>query len=326
MTPTTLPRLNRIGLLILFVLSWLSFRPLSASAEPGATALEFLRLGQGARGVAVGGAYTAVVNDATAMFWNPAGLGFVRSPQLTFQNHHYIADISQNYLAGAFPTRNIGSFGFSANILNIGGIERTTLTSGQAGQVLGTFGARDMALDVGWGKELWYGVSFGATGRFITSRIADEEGTAITGDVGMQLRLLDNWWFGFAFKNYGTGIKYIHFEEPLPRSIRVGTALLLLSNRNLILSADFNKVRDDDFFINFGAEYTLLKHFSFRGGYTLENKDVNEGLTLGAGFRISIVDLDYAYVPFGILGNSQRVSLTIRIGKLMANRENNPTP
>lgn len=301
-------RLAACALLIVSIL-W----PGRSFAEPGATSLEFLRIGQGARGVAMGGAFTAVVNDATSMYWNPAGLGAVRSAQVTFQTNQYIADIDQNYLALAFPTL-FGNFGMSANVLSIDDIERTTLTSGQAGQVLGFYGARDMAMDVGWGMEVLNGVSVGLAGRFITSRIYDQSGTAFAGDVGIQLRPLEFWTIGAAVKNFGTGIKYLKFEEPLPRSLRLGTALNLLPNRNLTLSLDLNKVKYDDFFINFGTEYTLLKHISFRLGYTLENKDVDEGMTAGLGVRFKILDLDYAFVPFGIFGDTHRFSLTVRFG------------
>lgn len=301
--------------LVTVCLSW-ALGQAPAAAEPGATSLEFLRIGQGARGVAMGGAYTAVVNDATSLYWNPAGLGYVRASQMTFQHNSYIADINQNYFAMAFPT-HWGTFGVGANMLSIDDIERTTLSSGQAGQVLGFFGARDIALDMGWGAEMLNGVSLGLTGRFISSRIADQGGTALTGDFGIQFRPIENWSIGAALKNFGTGIKYISVKEPLPRSVRVGTALKLLPKRNLILSFDLNKIKFDDFFINYGIEYTLFNHVSFRAGYTLENKDVEEWLTAGLGFKIGVVDLDYAFVPFGIFGNTHRASLTVRLGGLV---------
>src|SRR3989338_1814705 len=299
-----------------FILSFLLFLPaLPAWAEPGSTSLEFLRIGQGARAVAMGGAYTAVVDDATSMYWNPAGLGRVRTAQVTFQNNQYIADIDQNYLALAFPTP-YGNWGISANVMTIEDIERTTLTAGQAGQVLGFFGARDMAFDIGYGREITNGVSVGALGRFISSRIYEHGGTAVTGDFGIQVRPMDFWTIGASVKNYGSGIKYLTVEEPLPRSFRVGTALKFLPERNVVLSLDLNKVRYDDLFINFGAEYTLLRHFSLRLGYTLENKDADDGLTAGVGVRFKMVDVDYAFVPLGVFGDTHRFSLTIRFGDI----------
>lgn len=301
-------------ILLFFLLHFLS--PVGAHAEPGATSLEFLRIPQGARAVAMGGAYTAVVRDATSMYWNPAGLGFVRSSQVTFQNNQYIADISQNYLAMALPTY-IGTWGFSANVLTIEDIERTTLTSGQAGQTLGFFGARDIAVDMGWGAEVMVGVSLGASARFITSRIYDEEGTTMTGDVGVQFKPLDRWTIGVALKNYGGDIRYNRVKEPLPRSLRVGTAFRFLSRQNLIVSMELNKVRYDDLFMNFGVEYTFFKHLSLRGGYSLEYKDVKEGLTGGIGVRVGFIDADYAFIPFGLFGDTHRFSLTFRFGSLM---------
>ena len=42
----------------------------------GTTAAKFLHMNVGSRAVGMGGAFTSIANDASAMYWNPAGLGF----------------------------------------------------------------------------------------------------------------------------------------------------------------------------------------------------------------------------------------------------------
>lgn len=285
-----------------------------AYGEAGVTGMEFLKIGVGPRAVAMGGAYTAVADDVYSMYWNPAGLGRMKTAEITFQNNQFITDIDQNYLAVAMPMQNAGTIGFSANVVSIEGLKRTTITSGMQGKVLGTFGSQDLSACVGWGIRLPWGVTFGALAQLINSKIDGFDATASAGDVGIQIQPMKAWRIGVAVKNIGRGGKFVQMRDDLPRAIRVGTAIMLLPERNLVFSMDINKPKADDLFLNVGIEYTLMGHLSFRGGYTQEQRDVDKGLTAGMGIRFSILSLDYAYVPFGILDNTHRVSLTIRLG------------
>lgn len=67
---------------------------------------EFLNIGAGARGLAMGGAQSASVNDGTAGYWNPAGLtGVTDHPQLNLMHAEYFAGIGKyDYVSVAFPT------------------------------------------------------------------------------------------------------------------------------------------------------------------------------------------------------------------------------
>ena len=69
---------------------------------------EFLNIGAGARGLAMGGAQVASVNDGTAGYWNPAGLVHVKDvPQLNLMHAEYFAGIGKYDFAGvAFPSTN----------------------------------------------------------------------------------------------------------------------------------------------------------------------------------------------------------------------------
>src|ERR1700750_15436 len=57
---------------------------------------EFLNIGAGARGLAMGSAQVASVNDGTAGYWNPAGLvGVKDNPQLNLMHSEYFAGIGK---------------------------------------------------------------------------------------------------------------------------------------------------------------------------------------------------------------------------------------
>lgn len=64
---------------------------------------EFLTIPVGARGVAMGQAFTAVVDDISAVWWNPAGLGFMRSPAAFFTNIDLPLDVQYNFVAVGAP-------------------------------------------------------------------------------------------------------------------------------------------------------------------------------------------------------------------------------
>ena len=110
-----------------------------ATNEGAGDAWPSLRIGVGARAVGMGGAFAAIADDATAIHWNPGGLGFIKKIEGTFmhigESALPVSDPNSRgitrryeYLSGVFPTK-YGCFGFSSNYFNIGGIQYTTGTS-----------------------------------------------------------------------------------------------------------------------------------------------------------------------------------------------------
>lgn len=85
-----------------------TFITLSANAQFRKYSNEFLNIGAGARGLAMGGSQVASVSDGTAGYWNPAGLVSVKDhPQVNLMHASYFADIGKyDYLSVAIPTSN----------------------------------------------------------------------------------------------------------------------------------------------------------------------------------------------------------------------------
>lgn len=94
----------------------------------GVRAAEFLTIPVGARGIAMGSAYSAVCDDISAIWWNPAGLGFLEQKEFMFTFVDYTLDLTYNYIAAAAPLLDgrlvLGGF---LGHLNIPEIEITTL-------------------------------------------------------------------------------------------------------------------------------------------------------------------------------------------------------
>lgn len=87
----------------------------------GTTSAEFLLLGAGARGMALGGAFDALANDVTALYHNPAGLALMERPSALVSTYSYIADTRYSWVGIGLPMGggaraiglSLGSFGFS---------------------------------------------------------------------------------------------------------------------------------------------------------------------------------------------------------------------
>ena len=117
----------------------------------GTSGSEFLTFDLGPRAIAMGGAYTALSDDAFSLYWNPAGLARVPRLSASYQNSMHVADIS--YHAGLFAYRLKESIvvGAGWRYMNMGEIENTDL----GGDVVGKFTPRHYVLEAGWGQSIY---------------------------------------------------------------------------------------------------------------------------------------------------------------------------
>ncbi len=81
-----------ITTLIAILLILILFQNPTASQDKGTTGATFLKLGAGARAIGMGSAFTGLSDDASAIYWNPAGLGFTKRWELSFNYQKHFAD------------------------------------------------------------------------------------------------------------------------------------------------------------------------------------------------------------------------------------------
>src|SRR3990172_5842749 len=111
---------RHVGLPLHFFLFLLIFSSFSNAGGPGTTAFNFLKIGEGARPVAMGSAFTAVADDGNLLFWNPAGLSQIEEPMGTTTYRNYIAGIHSGYLAYLRPKGEKVGIGGSIHFLYVG--------------------------------------------------------------------------------------------------------------------------------------------------------------------------------------------------------------
>jgi len=325
-------RKNRIivGLTLFLTVSLLLFVSTSSAGifsreNAGTTGATFLKIEAGARPVAMGGAFVAVADDANTTYWNPAGLAWLEEREITAMHNEWLEDIRYEFLGYAQPIksdRRAQGFGVSVMALYMSGLEeRTTETM----EPEGTFGAYDIALAGAYAREVGKGVSIGGNIKLIHQRIENETAWSGAIDLGLLYKQprLGGLQFGFAVQNIGPGIKFIKESDPLPLNIKAGIAKTLelkSIESELTLALDVNAPVDNVPNGHFGAEfvYKKIKDIELAGriGYktnTISDLNALSGLSAGVGFAWKRMGIDYVWVPYGDLGNTHRISLTIKL-------------
>ena len=292
----------------------------------GTTGATFLKIEAGARPVAMGGAFVAVADDANTTYWNPAGLAQLEEREITAMHNEWLEDIRYEFLGYAQPIKSEGraqGFGVSVMCLYMSGLESRT---NETIEPEGTFGAYDIAVAGAYAREVGKGVSIGTNVKLIHQRIENETAWSGAIDLGLLYRLpgpRGGLQLGFAVQNIGPGIKFVKESDPLPLNIKAGIAKSLELRQiksKLILALDVNAPIDNVPNGHFGAEFVYKKieniELAARVGYktnTISDLNALSGLSAGVGFVWKRMGIDYVWVPYGDLGNTHRISLTIKL-------------
>ena len=278
---------------------------------------QFLKIGVGARGEAMGGAFVAVADDATALFWNAAGIARIdpEKSELTLNHANWPADLSFDEVGYVFHMKKIpGAFGLQARALTMQPMDVTT--SYEPYGTGSTFDAGYMAFGLSYARSFTDKFSAGVTGNFIHEGLADLSEQSMAFDVGTLYDVgVAGMKIGMAISNIGSEIQFIDRSARIPSIFRVGTSATLLStpDQKLIGSFEFSHPPDNAERMNFGGEYSFRKYLFLRGGYNI-NYD-SEGLAAGLGlhFPVSVAgkaNLDYSYTDMKVLGAAHRFSLS----------------
>lgn len=309
----------------------------------GTSAAAFLEIGVGARAMAMGGAYSSVADDATALYWNSAGIAWIHRPQIELMRNAWIADTKFNFVGLVVPLQSIrSSIGLSITTLDYGSdVVRTVDRPEGTGE---TFSARDISISISFARALTDRFSFGITGKNVIQQIWNEKGSTAALDFGVMYNsMLKGLKLGVSMKNFGYEIKldgrdlrrsidpdervanfdrvpvnYNTGSYPLPLLFSVGISYAhsLGSLGSILMAVDLNHPANATESINLGAELEFRDLFYIRSGFEnlFEEKSIN-GLTLGGGINLVSRDgtglrIDYSWSDWGIMKAAQRFSLS----------------
>lgn len=327
MTALRLPGIpSRLFLLALGLILQLSSFTLPVEAgwnrNAGTTGAQFLRVAVTPRAAALGEAYGALGDDAEAMLYNPAGLHYLSRKEAQFVHAELFADIRLNSLFYAHPLADpLGTIGVNYTFLDYGSIQRTILNAPGAVNpfsTTGTFSAYDHALTLAYADEVsWWGRKFrwGLAAKVVQQVIGAESANGLLYDAGVlhtlpgsRVRL------GAAIQNVGFLSKFRDEADPVPINLKLSAARPFYDDR-LRLAADLNLPIDNAAVLNLGAEVLPLPQLALRAGYRWDNDNSDfTGYSLGMGVTLAGVSVDYAYVPFELLGGNHRFSISSQFG------------
>lgn len=281
----------------------------------------------GARPNGMGEAFTAIANDATASYWNPAGLAFVDSTgqEMTLQHSNWLPQLANDlyYEFLGYATHLSGWGGVGGNITFMSMGEQLETTAG--GIELGTFYSYGVAVTGAFGTEVTPGVSVGLGLKFIYDHLYYQDsgkGTSFAADLGVLYHVpmadlgLGNVGrvnLGASLLNLGPNMSYGGNSEnnPLPRTIRAGLAYIPFDSHltRLRITADYSKLLvnvDEGLATEFnenkwgaGTEFWYYDLLALRAGYIHDTEGIStiQGPTFGAGVQYGGFQLDMAFIP-----------------------------
>lgn len=291
-----------------------------ASAAAAQESAAFLKLGAGARALGMGGAYTAVADDASGPAWNPAGLSAMSRPEVAATHAALPNQTRYDFLGYAQPLGR-GTLGAAASYLSQGSLDGRDAS----GRPTGGFSASDAAFSVSYAPRLAGPARIGGGFKYVRSAISDVSAQTFAVDLGGQYAL-GGWGpgrahLGLAVLNIGPGMRFLDKSQPLPLTLAAGVAYRLPAG---ILAAFDAKHRPhgDGTELGVGAEYAMLGNFSLRTGFSRTagpaaaslgaQASAFAGFAAGFGLKARSYSLDYSMTPFGDLGAAQRISLGAR--------------
>lgn len=275
----------------------------------------FLKIAPGARPIGMGQAFTAAADDLNSLSWNPAGLSRIGQREAAFTHAELFADTQYDFAGYSQP---IGgqTVAFGVSRLSQGRLAGR----GEDRRPTGAFSAADTSYQVALSRPVSsIGGRWGVSGKLLESRIGGEAARGFAMDLGYQQALTLQGrpvTLGLAVMNMGPGIRYQQETSALPLTLSGGVAVPLLST--VLLSADYRHRPQSADSIGVGTEYTVMPALALRAGFspaaaTPDTAGLAGGqLGVGFGLKVGKARFDYSFMPAGILGNAQRLSLSTR--------------
>ena len=324
--------IKSIFVLILLVLTW---KQLDAQLIPnlggqraGTAAAQFLKIGVGGRATAMGEAFVAVANDASALYWNPAGIAQFQKNELIISHVDWFVDINHEFVGYVHHLNATNSIGVQVTSLHMEDMPVTTEFQPRGTGEFFSFG--DVLFGITYATKFTDRFSFGGTVKYFDETLDDISMNGVLIDLGTYYWIgLGSARFAVAITNFslrqlkpsgeirlldGTLVdKFQSFNPPTLFRVAYAQEVYQNNGNSVTTSVQLNHPNDNSENLNFGIEYWWRGSIALRGGYKL-NVD-EESLSFGAGVNASVggsdLTIDYSYSSFGLLGEVNRFSFKL---------------
>ena len=306
----------------------------------GSSGATFQNIWVGARASAMGGAYSALSDDVTSLYWNPAGAARMSNGINVGATYtRWFGDISHNFIGAVMPVSDKYRVGLSMTFVDYGNLQKATLDKDYNA---GTFNANDLAVGLTLAGALTDRFSFGITARYIHNSILDLSADGIAFDAGSLYQTdFYNTKISLALSNLGPDRSYqgnslallannpninvvgraldtrlVTSDFPIPLTFRIGVATDVFQGKVegqvLNVAADFGTHSDNAETFNIGGEYIWNNLLALRTGYAFNEDQL--GFAAGLGLRYKSEDfngnIDYALSTTKNFGVIHRISIS----------------
>jgi long-subunit fatty acid transport protein len=317
----------------------------SRALAVGEAAAPSLIISPSARAWGLGQSYVAVADDATAIYWNPGGLGFLDGTNMSLTHSQLIPMLADDVyfesvnVSHAIP--DIGVLGLNAIYLTYGKWWETTA----AGEPVEEHTSYEFAFGGYYAFKLndknSVGIGLKVSRVFLAPPTAQTDfvegaGWSFAADFGLLGKVNDRFSYGVALQNLGPDMSFVSKDEsaPLPRTLRGGIAFkpfvgeaystlvsleatkALIGLDEIFTEGNFSEVQRDAT-VNGGLELSVANFVAPRVGFIYDHDGKIEGVTYGFGVRVPVgggLNFDYASVPKAEdLGRENKFSLNYAV-------------
>lgn len=297
----------------------------------GTTAFQFVKLPVSARATALGNSYSALVEDSTALFWNPAGLAGLKGIDVQVMYSSYFIDTSYQFMSVGMPVKvvrgsdtiNYGSFGIGLKYVDYGVFEYAyptgyTTEPDESGD---TFTAYDYVLTIGYGKQLTESFRFGVNFNYLYEKLEEWEADAYSFDLGFTYQnpdFMKDIRLAFSAGNMGSNVEFYHQRWEMPVIARYGIFWNFYKSpaHDFLTVIEFVQYNDAAIKSSIGFEYTLNGRFVLRSGYQA-GYDAYDSFSAGVGMKVPFgtskgMNIDLSFNPSTDLGGVFRAQIGIQ--------------
>ncbi len=286
----------------------------SVVSASGMTGFSYLKIGAGARSVALGDAVVSHVNDASANYWNPGAIALMDGWNAELMHNESFQSVRYEF---ASVTRRlsdrhgVGLFFNGVWTDNLRGYNET-------GEFVGHFGYYGVAVGASYAFALTDRIGIGAGVELLQEAMDEFSAGGPAFNLGIQARepfagILPRTDFGLSVRHLGGEMQYEAEPFDLPTAIQGGvthTIPIAAAQGQLLLSGEFRRTRGDESQLLIGTEYRYQDAARLQVGY-LSNHDTQD-VSFGVGIGRGVVKAQYSFVPFGEeLGEQHRLSLLL---------------
>lgn len=312
------------------------------TSKTGTTATQALKLNVGPRAIGMGGAFTAVADDITSMYWNPSGTANIVSNEAFFNHTSLFADIKYDYAAFSSNLAEFGTVGAFVSVLSMDEMLVRTIENPEGTGEL--FDYNTLVIGLNYSRFLTENFAIGFNVKYITENLWHMNATGVAVDIGTlyKIPVINELRIAASISNFGTkmqlsgrdittivpsgssgsnlinsNLELDEFDLPLIFRFGLSADVIKENTSRLTLAVDAIHPNDNTESLNSGLEYAWNEIVHIRAGYNSAfEKDTEKGLTLGFGLNYRIIDLvkvklDYAYQDFGRLKDVHYFSVGI---------------